>query len=145
METIGERLKKIRQDEKMTQPDLAKLLGVEPPAISKYETDRVPIPQETIKQLSTIFNVSSDYLLGLTDIPKHDEVKTLKQHSKIHADNEIITREDIQNIIADTVSQATDETTKETIRAIMRIKDKKQKQKVLQLIRMFAEEDEEDN
>jgi repressor LexA len=66
METIGEKIKLLRKNKDgMTQPELAKLLGVEPPAVSKYETNRVPVPQDTIRKLSIIFGVSTDYLLGL--------------------------------------------------------------------------------
>ena len=62
------RLKLLREENNMTQSDIAKILHVEIAAISKYETGRVPLKEEYIKLLSDFFNVSSDYLLGLTDI-----------------------------------------------------------------------------
>jgi len=58
------RLKKIRKDNNFTQEELAKKLDLEPAAISKYETDRVPLPQEYIIKICNLFNISADYLLG---------------------------------------------------------------------------------
>lgn len=67
MESVGERLKRIRKDNNFTQELLAQKLGLEPAAISKYETDRVPIPQEYIIKICDLFNISCDYLLGRTN------------------------------------------------------------------------------
>lgn len=64
MESVGERLKRIRKENNYTQDMLANKLDLEPAAISKYETDRVPIPQEYIIKICDIFNISADYLLG---------------------------------------------------------------------------------
>lgn len=69
MESVGERLKKIRKENNYTQDMLADKLKLEPAAISKYETNRVPIPQEYIIKICDLFNISTDYLLGRTDIP----------------------------------------------------------------------------
>lgn len=68
MESVGERLKRIRKENNYTQEELAQKLGLEPPAVSKYETDRVQIPQEYIIKICDIFNISCDYLLGRTNI-----------------------------------------------------------------------------
>lgn len=69
MESVGERLKKIRKENNYTQDMLADKLKLEPAAISKYETNRVPIPQEYIIKICDLFNISTDYLLGRTDNP----------------------------------------------------------------------------
>lgn len=61
------RLKMLREERNLKQEDVANLLHVEIAAISKYETGRVPLKEEYIKILSNFFEVSSDYLLGLTD------------------------------------------------------------------------------
>lgn len=67
MESVGERLKRIRKENNYTQDMLASKLQLEPAAISKYETNRVPIPQEYIIKICNLFNISADYLLGRTD------------------------------------------------------------------------------
>lgn len=66
MESVGERLKRIRKENGFTQEELAIKLGLEPAAISKYETNRVPIPQEYIIKICDLFAIPADYLLGRT-------------------------------------------------------------------------------
>ena len=68
MVIILNRLKLLREEQNLKQEDIANLLHVEIAAISKYETGRVPLKEEYIKILSNFFDVSSDYLLGLTDM-----------------------------------------------------------------------------
>ena len=69
------RLKMLREERNLKQEDIANLLHVEIAAISKYETGRVPLKEEYIKILSSFFEVSSDYLLGLTDEKNPNENK----------------------------------------------------------------------
>ncbi|NLY88470.1 MAG: helix-turn-helix transcriptional regulator [Firmicutes bacterium] len=66
---LGEKIAALRREKKMRQEDLAGLLGVSRQAISNYEKgERHPDPQ-MLRRLAKIFNVSSDYLLDLTDNP----------------------------------------------------------------------------
>lgn len=66
----------LREERNLKQEDIANLLHVEIAAISKYETGRVPLKEEYIKILSNFFNVSSDYLLGLTDFKTSQDKKS---------------------------------------------------------------------
>lgn len=68
------RIKSLREEHGMTQSELGKLLSVKDAAISKYESEKVPLTTETILRLSEIFSVSTDYLLGQTDskFPVHE-------------------------------------------------------------------------
>lgn len=69
--TFGKRLKKLREDRQLTQQDLANFLHVGRPTIAGYETkDKEPGFQK-LCVLAEYFNVSVDYLLGLTDIPNN--------------------------------------------------------------------------
>lgn len=63
METIGDRLKKLRKENKLTQKDMAEKLGIHPNTISMYEKGNRNIPSSMIKKISDTFNVSTDYLL----------------------------------------------------------------------------------
>lgn len=64
---MGEKLKKLRNSRKMTQRDLAQLLGVSKSVISYYESgDRSP-SYDTLVRLARIFHTSTDYLLDLTE------------------------------------------------------------------------------
>ena len=64
---IGARLKEARAG-KASQLEVAELLFTTQQQISKYENDIQEIPCRHIITLARYYNVSADYLLGLTDI-----------------------------------------------------------------------------
>lgn len=63
---IGARLKEAREG-KASQLQIAELLFTTQQQISKYENDIQEIPCRHIITLARYYNVSTDYLLGLTD------------------------------------------------------------------------------
>jgi len=66
MVDFGLRLRRLRQSRNMTQQQLADRLRLTKSVISAYETDlRMPSYDILIK-LSTIFGVTTDYLLGVS-------------------------------------------------------------------------------
>lgn len=77
MESVGERLKRIRKENNYTQDMLAEKLQVEPAAISKYETNRVPIPQENLIRICDLFNITTDYLLGRSNTANKEDEKLI--------------------------------------------------------------------
>lgn len=64
---FNKRLRQLRQKNNLTQGDLAKILGLKPTAISNYESERNEPSFEKLIALSKYFDVSCDYLLGITD------------------------------------------------------------------------------
>lgn len=68
---IFESLKRFRKEFKLTQDDVAKVLGISKQAYGRYEKDVSPSAQ-SIKKIAVDFKVSTDYLLGLTDKPTND-------------------------------------------------------------------------
>jgi len=56
-------IKKLRIEKGWTKDDLGSRLNVKRAAISKYESGKIPLTDETLKLLSEIFNVSIDYIL----------------------------------------------------------------------------------
>ena len=65
---LGKRLKQLREDKKMTQHQLAKVINVATSTIGQYETEkRIPGIEIQIL-LADYFNVSLDYLNGRTNI-----------------------------------------------------------------------------
>lgn len=62
---LGEKLKKLRIEKKLTQKQLASRLGVAISAISSYESDTRCPTFDTLINYARIFHVSTDYLLGL--------------------------------------------------------------------------------
>ena len=61
---LGYRLRELRKENKMSQEDLGKLLGVTKVSVSGYENGtRVP-SLDILNGILDIFGVSADYLLG---------------------------------------------------------------------------------
>lgn len=61
------RIKYLRELHQLTQSELAKKLNITQPALATYETGVSNPKLDTVIFLSKLFNVSTDYLLGLTD------------------------------------------------------------------------------
>lgn len=66
MSEFGEIMAELRQDQNMTQKDLASILHMAASSISNYETGHRTPNADFIRQISDYFNVTSDYLLGRT-------------------------------------------------------------------------------
>ncbi len=61
------RLKEIREDNSLTQSDIAKVLNTTQQQYSKYELGIQILPLEKINTLADYYNTSIDYLIGRTD------------------------------------------------------------------------------
>lgn len=65
MVEFGSRLRQLRKDRKLTQQQLAELIGVKNSVISFYEVgERTPSP-EVLRKLALALHVTADYLLGI--------------------------------------------------------------------------------
>ena len=62
-----QRLRDIREDREKTQKEIAEVLNT---YYSAYERGVRDIPSHHIKTLALYYNISADYLLGLTDEPR---------------------------------------------------------------------------
>jgi len=67
---IGERLLELRKDANLTQDDLAAILNINKHSISSYERDKSEPPDAIKIAIAQYFNVSIDYLIGLSDHPQ---------------------------------------------------------------------------
>lgn len=68
MSITSERLQELRKARGYSQQDVAKLIGVGRTTYLKYESGDNR-PTRKLNELARLFNVSADYLLGLTDTP----------------------------------------------------------------------------
>lgn len=59
------RLKELRKERNLTQTQIAQQLNIKQNTYSQYENGDRQVPLEIIIQLSKIYEVSTDYLLGL--------------------------------------------------------------------------------
>lgn len=66
--TFGEKLKKLRTDNNLTQDELADNIYVTRTAISKWETDKGYPSIDSLKQLANLFHISIDKLISDTDV-----------------------------------------------------------------------------
>lgn len=62
------RLKLLREEKGLFQKDIATLLNVSIPAVNQYESGKRDMSTETVVKLAEYFGVSTDYLLGKSDV-----------------------------------------------------------------------------
>ena len=70
------RIRDMREDNDFTQKQVENYLGIGQRTYSYYERGSVNIPAYCLKKLAKFYNVSVDYLLGLTDESKPYPPKT---------------------------------------------------------------------
>lgn len=64
---FSKRLKLLRQEKRLSQIELSKVILVGNKTISDYERGVSNPDFETLQKIASFFNVSTDYLLGKTD------------------------------------------------------------------------------
>lgn len=64
---IGQRLKKLREQFNYSQEQLAEKLSLSSSAIRAYEKNQRQPSHETLKEIAKIFDVTTDYLLGVDE------------------------------------------------------------------------------
>ena len=84
--SIGNKIKKYREENNMTQKDIAEILEVEPGTISKYESGMIEPNIESLKRLSDTFNITVDELIKdeeKFDITKVDVLEVLREQKEM--------------------------------------------------------------
>lgn len=66
MARLNLRIRDLREDNDMTQAQMAALLNCSQQTYSRYETHTTEIPLELLVFLADYFDTSTDYLLGIT-------------------------------------------------------------------------------
>ena len=61
------RLRDLREDNDLTQKEVAAYLGIDQRTYSNYETEKRSMPMEQYRSLAIFYRTSVDYLVGLTD------------------------------------------------------------------------------
>ena len=64
------RIKTLREKRGIIQEILAAELGITQQMLSKYEKDVTVIKVDILKKLAEYFNVTTDYLLGMSDVKR---------------------------------------------------------------------------
>lgn len=64
------RLRDLREDHDRTQEEIARILGTSQTMYARYERGANELPIHHLLTLCAYYDVSSDYILGLSDEPK---------------------------------------------------------------------------
>lgn len=70
---IYRRIRDLREDHDLTQKNMAEILNCSQQVYSNYELGQRDIPTDILIRLSNFYNVSVDYILGVTNTPKRYE------------------------------------------------------------------------
>lgn len=107
---FGKRLKGLRLGHKMTQVELASKLGISASAIGMYEQGRREPDNKLLSKICTLFNSTTDYLLGLShgnsgEAKEVDDVineftSMLMSHKGLMFNGEPVSDEDKQKIVS---------------------------------------------
>lgn len=90
---FAERLKSLREDNDEKQKDIAKLLNVSSSMISFYESGiHFPRDEKLLLKIAEHFDVSMDYLMGMTDIPNYREI------TKIFSDISTLSQDSLKRL-----------------------------------------------
>ena len=63
------RLKDLREDKDLNQTEIGKVLGTSQKQYSRWETGETEIPFHNVIKLAKFYNITIDYIAGITNIP----------------------------------------------------------------------------
>ena len=67
---LGTRIKELRKEFGLSQVELALRMEVTKQTISNWENENIQPSIDMLVGLANVFNVTTDYLLGLDDVPR---------------------------------------------------------------------------
>lgn len=68
IEILAKRLKVLRQENNYSQYEMADMIGIAQVTYSHYELGRRSVSIQNLVKIAQIYNVSVDYILGLSDV-----------------------------------------------------------------------------
>ncbi len=79
-----QRIKDLREDNNLSQEEVAQALGIKQTQYSRYELGKNAMHISRYIDLARYYNVSLDYLTGLIDVPRTIDGKPYKIHPPKH-------------------------------------------------------------
>ena len=73
------RIQELRKEANMTQNDLAKIIGVNPVTLSRYENGERNPKLDKLEKIAETFHVSVDYLTGKPDVVNSDVIRITRE------------------------------------------------------------------
>lgn len=77
----GERLKNLRLSKKMTQDELAQIMGLKKSTICTYEKEKRRPKYSVIQKYMEIFGVTAEYLMGIDHLSVREDQETFNYFS----------------------------------------------------------------
>lgn len=100
----GKRLRDLRKSHKMTTAEVGKKIQLAQSSYAAYETEARKPPLDKLEQLANLYNVSADYIIGLTDDPRpvvnQDllNMQELLKNKKLHWNGRPLKEEELEPI-----------------------------------------------
>lgn len=80
VKTLPEVIRGLREDNDLTQAQIAEVLGTSQTMYARYERGANELPIRHLVTLCKFYNVSADYVLGTTPEPHRPRTKARKLH-----------------------------------------------------------------
>lgn len=84
-----QRIRDLREDNDLTQTEIAKKLGTTQRQYSRWETGAQEFPTHLVIKLADIYKVTTDYLLGRTEDPHRTIINKITIHQRDNGTNNI--------------------------------------------------------
>lgn len=92
-ETVGQRIRALRKGKKLTQAQLAKVVGVSAPAVTEWEKDGYLPKAEPLEAMAKFFNVTSQFILkGIDNSPPNHYSQEITQESNVSYTGKLLRR-----------------------------------------------------
>ncbi|SDB45216.1 Helix-turn-helix [Ruminococcaceae bacterium FB2012] len=82
--TIGATIKQLRQEQDITQEQLAEALGITSRAVSQWENDRTAPDISQLPALANFFDVTTDYLLGVDIYKRKEAIDSILKYDTVN-------------------------------------------------------------
>ena len=98
MADISERLKLLRKEHKLSQKQVSDILDISESGYGYYEQGRNEPSIEMIKKLADRYDVTTDYLLGLSNSPDKDSTDTKNDFDSLKEINKLLIKYNIDDM-----------------------------------------------
>ena len=93
MKSVGSRIRRLREEKEWSQLELAKKVHINNSVLSRIESGKRPVEDELIIKLASLFNVTTDYILGCSS-----NIRNHPHTIAAHHDSEDWTEEELEDI-----------------------------------------------
>ena len=92
MKSLKNRIRDLREDKDLRQIDVAEATGIDQKTLSNYETGKTNPDSYSIIKLADFFEVTTDYILGYSDINIKTNEDIIKRLTRIETEIQSIKR-----------------------------------------------------